>query len=97
VKNKDLQERNTVEQNRDTVAQGRTYPNGAKEVKPKNSEAAAQNLNVRGQSQSMTAQEKYVTGMFSVDADFARLASTWPELPPHIKAAIMALAGTVKP
>jgi integrase len=97
VKNKDLQERNTVEQNRDTVAQGRTYPNGAQEVKPKNSEATAQNLNVRGQSQGKAAQEKYVEGMFSSDADFARLASTWPGLPPHIKAAIMALAGTVKP
>jgi hypothetical protein len=29
--------------------------------------------------------------------DFAGLAAIWPKLPEHIRAAIMALAGTVKP
>ncbi|HLX64072.1 MAG TPA: hypothetical protein VKX17_22560 [Planctomycetota bacterium] len=28
---------------------------------------------------------------------FCRLAAIWPKLPEHLRAAIMALAGTVKP
>jgi hypothetical protein len=30
------------------------------------------------------------------DADLARLAAAWPQLPPHIKAAVLALVATAR-
>jgi len=29
-----------------------------------------------------------------IDPDLARILDTWPDLPPHIKAAVLALIGT---
>jgi hypothetical protein len=31
-----------------------------------------------------------------LDADLARVAAAWPDLPPHIKAAVLALVGTAR-
>jgi hypothetical protein len=30
------------------------------------------------------------------DPDLARVATAWPDLPPHIKAAVLALVGTAR-
>jgi hypothetical protein len=30
------------------------------------------------------------------DPDLARIVSTWPDLPPHIRAAVLALIGTAR-
>jgi hypothetical protein len=36
------------------------------------------------------------SGAVAADPDLARVIDAWPDLPPHIKAAVLALVGSIR-
>jgi len=99
----DLQERSTVEQKRDTAAQGCAYPSTGQAVV---SGAPLQSGALSAQKPDEAAHEKCVTGVQRnsplaaapvLPPELAGVVTAWPTLPEHIKAAVLALVATARP
>jgi hypothetical protein len=96
---KDLQERNTSAQNRNTAAQAGAYPDTTPIV-------AATDTAQSGAFSTHDAAKPCVRSVqpacteknpvADLPSDLAGVVAAWPSLPAHIKAAVLALVGTAK-
>ena len=91
---KGLQERSVFAQSQNEAAQSSAEVQAATPLEPTGAaHSGAESL----QTQSENKRPDIAHSLHALPAELAALVERWPALPEHIRAAIVALAGTVKP